>query len=114
MLSGRDVTGQCSDQTYDQKDYTNGNVAAMKSGQHEKAGTHDTRGIEPETFVKKVPPLICLVAEEECAQQDRKDQQQFAVASPFDETRLAEMQRKTASDKAERRGDRLDQNEATF
>ena len=37
VLSGRDVTGQRSDQTYDQKDYTNGNVTTVKSGQHEKA-----------------------------------------------------------------------------
>ena len=37
VLSGRDVTGQRSDQTYDQKDYTNGNVTAVKSGQHKKA-----------------------------------------------------------------------------
>ena len=113
VLGGRDVTGERSDQTGDQKEYTNGNVTAVKSGQHEKARTHDARGIEPEAFMKKVLPLIGLVAEEECAQQDRKDQQQFAVASPFDETRLAEVQRKTAPDKAERGGDRLDQNEAT-
>ena len=52
--------------------------------------------------MKKVPPLIGLVGEEECAQQDRKDQQQFAVASPFDEARLAEVQRKTARNEAER------------
>jgi hypothetical protein len=37
VLRGRDVTGQRSDQTYDQKDYTNGNVTTVKSGQHEKA-----------------------------------------------------------------------------
>ena len=37
VLGGRDVTGERSDQTCDQEEYTNGNVTAVKSGQHEKA-----------------------------------------------------------------------------
>ena len=114
VLGGRDVTGERSDQTGDQKEYTNGNVTAVKSGQHEKARTHDARGIEPETFVKKVPPFIGLVREKERTQQDGKYQQKFAVASPFDKTRFAEVQCKTAREKARGRGDSLDQNEAAF
>src|ERR1700740_3014470 len=65
MLLGRDVTGECSDQTNNQEDHADGDVTAVKSGEHEKAAAHDPRRIEPESFVKEVLPFIGLVAEEE-------------------------------------------------
>ena len=67
MLLGCDITGERSDQTSDQEDHADGDVTAVKSGEHEKTGAHDPRRIEPEPFVKKVPPFIGLVAEEERA-----------------------------------------------
>ena len=67
VLMRCDLTGERPDQTSYQKEYTDRHVTAVKSGEHEKAGTHDTGGIEPETFVKKVLPFIGLIAEEEGA-----------------------------------------------
>jgi len=65
VLLRRDLTSERPDQTSDQKNDPDSHVAAVKSGEYEEARTHDARGIEPETFVKKVSPFIGLVAEEE-------------------------------------------------
>ncbi len=70
MLLGRDVPGERSDQTNDQEDHADGDVTAVKSCEHEEAGAHDPRRVEPESFVKEVLPFIGLVTKEQRTQQD--------------------------------------------
>jgi hypothetical protein len=65
MTGWRHLPHESSNQRSNKKEHTDKNVHPVKTGENKEARSHDSGGIEPETFVIEIFPFVGLVRQKE-------------------------------------------------